>query len=160
MKYTSGVENIELKINFKTAIKSAPEELWPLITTARGWDSWFTQGMVFNLQKNAEVLFSWKDWGADKVTETEKAVVLDFIPNKLLTFNWNFFLPEGPTTVELSITPRVDHSVVEVKQTGFHHSKAGLSMFTQCSAGWAEALTLLKFYVETGISYSKPASTE
>ena len=145
---------IDLKIHFKTVIKSNPEKIYPLLTTAKGWDSWFTRGMIFNLEKNAEVQFAWKDWGADKVTESEKAVVLDFIPDKYLKFDWNFFLPEGPTTVEIFIKAKGEVTVVEVIQTGFHQTKSGLNMFTQCSAGWAEALTLLKFYVEHGISYN------
>ena len=146
--------SIDAKIHFKTAIKTDPQTIYELITTAKGWDSWFTRGMVFNLEPNGEVLFSWKDWGADKVTESERAVVLDFQPNSYLKFNWNFFLPEGPTTVELIITRRADDTVLEVIQTGFHDTKSGLTMLSQCSAGWAEALTLLKIHIEHGINYN------
>jgi uncharacterized protein YndB with AHSA1/START domain len=148
------MEKLDSKIHFKTAIKSNPETIYRLITTSKGWDSWFTNGMVFNLEKNSEALFSWKDWGADKVTEGERAVILDFVPNKSLKFNWNFFLPDGPTTVEISLSPRADDTVVEVTQWGLYNNKSGLNMFTQCSAGWAEALTFLKIYVEHGISYN------
>jgi uncharacterized protein YndB with AHSA1/START domain len=148
------MEKIDLKIHFKTAIKSDPETVYRLITTSKGWDSWFTKGMVFRLEKNSEALFSWRDWGADKITETERAVVLDFVPNRYLKFNWNFFLPEGPTTVEIFLISRENDTVIEVTQYGFHNNKSGLTMFTQCSAGWAEALTLLKIYIEHGINYN------
>jgi len=143
---------IDAKIHFKTAIKSDPGTIYELITTSKGWDRWFTRGTVFILEKNGESQFSWKDWGADKVTETERAVVREFRPDEYLQFDWNHFLPEGPTTVELILTPRPGDTVLEVIQTGFHDTPSGLAMLSQCAAGWGEALTLLKFYVEHGIS--------
>lgn len=148
------MEKIDSRIHFKTEIKATPEVIYRLIATSAGWDEWFTRGMVFNLEKNGECLFSWKNWGPDRIAESERAVVRDFTQNKTLKFDWNYFLEGGPTTVEISLEARAGSTVVEVIQNGFPNSKPGLQMFTQCSVGWAEAMTLLKVYVEHGISYN------
>lgn len=148
------MEKLDVKIHIKVAIKASSENIYPLITTAKGWDSWFTRGTVFNLEKKGEVLFSWKNWGADKVTESEKATVQDFDQNRYLQFDWNYFIPGGPTNVEILLTRHSEFTIVEVIQTGFPNNKEGLSMYGQCSSGWSEALTLLKIYVEHGISYN------
>jgi uncharacterized protein YndB with AHSA1/START domain len=148
------MEKLVQKIHFKTEIRATPNSLYRLITTASGWDSCFTRGTVFKLEKNGECLFSWKDWGADRVNETERAVDRDFKPDRFLKFDWNFFLTGSPTTVEISLTPRAESTLIEIIQTGFPKNESGLQMFGQCSMGWAEAMTLLKVYAEHGINYN------
>lgn len=148
------MEKLSATVQASVRIQAHPEKLYPLFTTAEGWDSWFTRGMVFRLEKDGECLFSWKDWGADRVTESERAVVKDFEINRYLKFEWNHFLPEGPTTVEISFLRDGEFTRIDVVQQGFPDTLAGLSLFGQCSQGWGEALALVRVYAEHGIHYN------
>lgn len=47
-------------------------------------------------------IFSWKGWGADRVSLEATGEVDSFEPNRLLRFRWNYGLEGGPTLVECS----------------------------------------------------------
>jgi hypothetical protein len=58
-----------------------------------------------------------------------------------------------PTTVELDLEPVEGGTVIQVRETGYLDTPAGRKAFADCAAGWGEALTLLKLYVERGVTY-------
>ena len=44
-------------------------------------------------------------------------------------------------------------TVVKLKEYGYEDTEEGHRRCLECATGWGEALTLLKFYVEHGITY-------
>ena len=59
-----------------------------------------------------------------------------------------------PTRVELNLEASGDGTIVRVKEDGYPNSEAGLAACLDCAAGWGEAMTLLKFYLEHGLTYN------
>ena len=43
-------------------------------------------------------------------------------------------------------------TIVRLREAGYYNTPSGIRSMVECAAGWGEALTLLKFYVEHGIS--------
>ena len=66
-------------------------------------------------------------------------------------FRWQNEL--GGTTVEVDFADHADGTVVRLREHGYPDTPAGWAGFSDCSTGWGEALTLLKFYVEHGLRY-------
>lgn len=57
------------------------------------------------------------------------------------------------TTVSFTLTSRGPDTLVELLETGYDSSEEGLAGLVECAGGWAEAVTLLKFYLEHGTTY-------
>ncbi len=49
-------------------------------------------------------------------------------------------------------------TVLRLTEQGHANDSKGRAMALECAAGWGEAITLLKFYLEHGITYSTPAT--
>jgi hypothetical protein len=92
-------------IQHKTFIAAPATRVYEVLTTAAGWDSWFTCGASIEARNGGELLTDGA-YGPDAL-----GVV-------------------GPTG---AIT--------------------GASPYAMCATGWGEALTLLKMFIERGISY-------
>ena len=71
-------------------------------------------------------------------------------PNKLV-FQWKS--GDTPTTVKFNLEPLDNGTLVEVVETGYKNTEKDLYWMMQCSTGWGEALTLLKFYLEHNVVY-------
>jgi hypothetical protein len=70
-----------------------------------------------------------------------------------MSFSWHHkSLPE-PTRVSFELSDKGEGTIITVKDEGYVQSDKGEFMFMDCSAGWAEFLTLLKIYLETGYRY-------
>ena len=46
-----------------------------------------------------------------------------------------------------------DGTIVRLREYGYEDTPSGHQGILECAAGWGEALTLFKFYVEHGITY-------
>ena len=57
------------------------------------------------------------------------------------------------TTVAFSLVPRGPDTVVQVQEWGHRPLPQDLAALVESAAGWGEALTLLKFYLEHGVTY-------
>ena len=44
-------------------------------------------------------------------------------------------------------------AIIRLREYGYEDTPSGRRGILECAAGWGEALTLLKFYVEHGITY-------
>ena len=97
--------------------------------------------------------FRWVEWGPDRVSEEDSGPVLEARRPLRFVFQWH---PDGPdyaTTVEVDFQAEGDLTIVRLCESGFRDTSAGREAFANCAAGWGEALTLLKFYVEHGLRY-------
>lgn len=136
-------------IKHKTFIAASPSDVYAVLTSAEGWDAWFTNGTTIDARPGGQIRFQWVDFGPDRITTEDGGQVLDAVPAKRLTFQWT--PGTGPTTVSIELHPSGAGTTVELTETG--HVTEEPDVFAGCASGWGEALTLLKFYIEHRVTY-------
>jgi hypothetical protein len=57
------------------------------------------------------------------------------------------------TTVEIDFESAESGTIIRLREYGYQDTPSGLRAMLNCAAGWGEALTVWKFYVEHGIRY-------
>jgi len=140
------------KIRQRTFIAASPNDVYDTITSAKHWDKFFTTGMELDPRPGGTCSFSWKDWGPDKYTLKVPGKVLELERPRLFSFHWG---PEqSATTVRFELSEKEGGTVVTLTEDGYRDTSDGRAMILECASGWGEALTLLKFYIEHGITYS------
>ncbi|MCO4754501.1 MAG: SRPBCC domain-containing protein [Bacteriovoracaceae bacterium] len=139
-------------IEYKTYIDAPVEEVFATITSAQGWDAWFTCGTYLDLESK-EIVFRWKDFGADKITTNESAEIKEFVQNERFSYSWHGGVFDQPTVVSFNLRPQNKGTLIVLEDRGYPRSEKGESWFMDCACGWGEALTLLKVYLETGYRY-------
>lgn len=141
------------QIHFATLVRAAPERVYDAFTTSQGLDGWFTSGASVDPRPGGEILFNWEDFGPDGVSGEDGGPVLEAERPRRFVFQWQPDNTMYSTTVELEFEAVPDGTVVRLREYGYEDTPRGLEAMLDCSAGWGEALTLLKFYVEHGIRY-------
>jgi uncharacterized protein YndB with AHSA1/START domain len=68
-------------------------------------------------------------------------------------FQWKADSLSYDTTVEIYFEPVEEGTVVSLSEYGFEDSPTGLKDMLNRASGWAQALTLMKFYLEHGVIY-------
>ncbi len=135
-----------------TYIAAPPEDVFDTITSAGGWDSFFTTGMELDPTPGGNITFRWKDWGPDLYTIGAPGKVVEVERPRRFVFEWG----ETPTKVEFDLSAEFGGTVVRLKESGYNDTPKDRDMILECASGWGEALTLLKFYLEHGIVYTPP----
>lgn len=97
--------------------------------------------------------FSLERLGPEKYTGENGGPVLEAVWPSRFVFQWKSDSGLSVTTVEMDFTPVEDGTVVRLQEGGFQDSPEGMQDLLNRSAGWGEALTLMKFFVEHGIRY-------
>jgi len=144
---------LDMQIEHSTFVRAAPEQVYDAFTTAEGLDGWFTQGASVDPQPGGEIRFRWVDWGPDRVTDEDGGLVLEARRPERFVFQWYPDNPAYPTTVEVDFQPAAGGTIIRLRERGYHDTPSGRKSLVNCAAGWGEALTLLKFYVEHGFRY-------
>lgn len=144
-------------IRHATYIKSAPERVYQTLTTSEGWDAWFTQGTSIDPRPNGKIILRWKDFAAEHWTMEDGGPVLAAEPNRKFVFQWS--PGKAPTTVTILLKQLGEGTRVELTESGYTTEDDPVTL-VNCAAGWGEALTLLKFYLEHGITYGQVPSEE
>lgn len=143
---------IGASIKQETLVRAPVAEVYRALTTAEGLDGWFTTGSTVDARPGGAIRFRWQDFGPGKVTLTDGGDVLEAVPDKRFVFRWQELL-DLPTTVEIDLEPCPDGTLVRLQECGYPDTPAGLDAMLECAAGWGEALTLMKFYVEHDLTY-------
>jgi uncharacterized protein YndB with AHSA1/START domain len=138
-------------ISYSAYIGVAPDVLYTTLTTGAGWDAWFTTRATVDASPGGSYEFYWEDWAAERETVTLAGPVVEAEPNRLFSFRWKS--GESQTTVRFELEARGDGTIVRLTESGYSVSDADLAACLSCACGWGEALTLLKFYLEHGITY-------
>jgi uncharacterized protein YndB with AHSA1/START domain len=143
------------EINHKTYIKVPLEDVYRTISTAQGWNAWFTDdtSLEINPDGTGEIRMRWLNFGSENVTIEDGGEILEAIPNQKFVFQWS--PGEQSTTVTIKLEPYKDGTLVDLHESGYTNSEKDLSACIGCAAGWGEALTLLKVYLEHGIDYKQ-----
>ena len=144
---------ISVPISHLTWIAVPPSRVFETLTTAKGWDAWFTKGTTLDLEVGGQIKLRWEDWGAEKITGEDGGPILGFEKGKMFSFQWNPQGEEYPTTVTFTLEADGNGTLLYVKDEGYLDTPEGIEAFGYCAAGWGEALTLLKFYLERGEVY-------
>lgn len=146
-------KQLDLEILHATLVKAAPERVYEAFTTAEGLDGWFTRGSFVDPRPGGRISFRWENWGPDHISGEDGGPVLEALPPGRFVFQWH---PDGDsyaTTVEVCFEAVPAGTIVRLKEYGYQDTASGRRAFASCACGWGEALTLLKFYVEHGLTY-------
>jgi len=147
-------EKIDLpSINYNTYVAAPPQRVYETLTTGAGWDAWFTQGAEVDARPGGYILFRWKNFKVDRYTNESRGLVFEAEAPRRFVFQWK--AGDSPTTVEFDLEPLGPGTVVTVTESGHTTSPKDLEALVECASGWGEALTLLKVYLEHGITYAE-----
>lgn len=139
-------------IEFSTYINKPRAEVYQSLITMDGWNGCFTTGATIDLSSRI-IHFRWQNLGPEKINAETEGKDVEFEENKKMSFSWHHnSLPE-PTRVSFELSDKGEGTIITVKDEGYTQSEKGEFMFMDCTAGWAEFLTLLKIYLETGYRY-------
>ncbi len=147
------VEKDDLEIRHATFVRASADQVYKAFTTAEGLDAWFTDGAKVEPRPGGKILFRWKDWGPDRVSGEDGGPVLEAIPSMRFIFQWHPEDQSYATTVEVNFTQIEGGTTVRLREYGYLDTLTSKRCQLDCAAGWGEALTLLKVYVEHGIRY-------
>jgi uncharacterized protein YndB with AHSA1/START domain len=144
---------MDRKVEFDTLVRAKPELVYDAIATAKGLDGWFTQGASVDPKAGGEILFRWKDHGLDHYTGENGGPILEAKRPERFVFKWKADSGLYLTTVEINFAPTDRGTVVRLTESGYEDSPVGVQDFLNRVSGWAQVLTLMKFYVEHGVTY-------
>jgi uncharacterized protein YndB with AHSA1/START domain len=143
-----------MEITHRTLVRTPREAVYRALTTAEGLDQWFTRGTEIVPEPGGVVHLRWRDWGADSISVEDRGEVVEAVAPERFVFRWHGNGLTGDlTTVELDFVEDERGTVVSVRESGFVDDEEGRAGFVSCCAGWGEALSLMKFYVEHGVTY-------
>ncbi|GBG07459.1 hypothetical protein PAT3040_02010 [Paenibacillus agaridevorans] len=140
-----------LTIHHRTFINAAPDEVYEAIATGPGWDAWFTQGTTVDARPGGTIHFRFQDFGPDHITLEDGGTVLEAIPGEKFVYQWT--PGESTTTISFVLTKLGEGTLVSLAESGYKQTDMDLKAFADCAVGWGEALTLLKYYLEHGVTY-------
>ena len=143
------VESLVPTVEHVTYIDAPIERVYETLTTADGWDSWFTDGTTLDVVPGGEIHFRWVNFGADRVTVEDGGPVLEIEKNRKFVFQWH--PSKTATTVSIKLEKLGAGTRVRLREFGYSTDDVETAM--GCAAGWGEALTLLKFWLESGVKY-------
>jgi uncharacterized protein YndB with AHSA1/START domain len=141
-----------LEVRRKTLIRAPRDAVYELFASAAGLDSWFTTGAELDARAKGQIIYRWKDWGADRIsTEARGTVHRAERPSRFI-FDWDSG-DLAPTTVEMLFTSNGEGTVMTLREFGFSDTPQGRLAVVREASGWGEAMTLAKFRIEHGVRY-------
>lgn len=141
------------EIHHAVLIHVEREKVFHTLTSSTGWNAWFTEDMSLDPRPGGRVIFQWKNFGPDHISTSDYGQITEIVPPERLCFHWHPDSPDYETEVCFDLSDSTEGTVVRVSERGFADSPEGLHAFGQSAAGWGEALTLLKFYLEHGLTH-------
>ena len=143
-------------IKHQVFIAAPAEKIYDTITSGDGWNSFFTASTEVDPRPGGKMVFRWKNWGPNFYTTDAEGIVVKAERPNLFTFQWYPIGKNNPTTIKFVLTEKYGGTVVELTEDGYTDSEQSRAMILECASGWGEALTLLKFYLESGVIYKQP----
>jgi uncharacterized protein YndB with AHSA1/START domain len=143
----------------KSVFIAAPiEKVFEAITDSKHWDRYFTTGMELDPRPGGFCNFRWRNWGPDELNLESPGQVVEIDPPRRFVFEWGN--PGEKTLAQLDLETRSDGTVLSLYEDGYRETREGLRSILDCSAHWGELLVLIKFYVEEGITYRSPRTSD
>lgn len=138
-------------IKHQTYIKSKQEKVFHTLTTAAGWNAWFTDRTTieWNMDGTGEIRLRWATMGEKLIEDGGK--IIEAIPYESFTFQWCPGVSQ--TTVTFKLLPYREGTLVVLEEHGYSNKE--INACIGCAIGWGEALTLLKIFLEHGLVYKE-----
>lgn len=146
-------ELIDAEIRQTTLVRADSEKVYDGIASAEGLNAWFTYNSELDPRPGGNIVFRWKDWGLDKYNLDAHGTVLEAKKPEKFVFHWYSDTQAYKTTIEMVFERVEEGTVIRLREYGYHNTPSGIAAMLECAAGWGEALTLLKFYVEHNLLY-------
>jgi uncharacterized protein YndB with AHSA1/START domain len=140
------------EVRFATIVRAEPEKVYDAIATADGLDGWFTKGTELDAQPGGSLVFRWQDWGPEKFTGEMVGDVVEARRPDRFSFRWPVDSGSYMTTVTIDIGVHEEGSVVRLVEGVYDDDDVGTQDMLNRATGWAQALTLMKFWVEHGVT--------
>jgi uncharacterized protein YndB with AHSA1/START domain len=97
------------------------------------------------------LVFRWKDWGVENFSGEMAGVVVEAQRPDRFVFRWPVDSGGYMTTVNIDIEAHADGTVVRLVEGVYEDGEVGTQDMLNRASGWAQALTLMKFWVEHGV---------
>ena len=141
------------KVDFYSLMKVAPERAFDAVATSEGLDAWFTTGAEVEAKAGGHIQFRWKDYGPDRYSGENGGPVLESRRSERFVFQWTADSGGYDTTVEIDFKPHEEGTMVHLVEHGYEDSPTGMQDLLNRATGWGCVLTLMKFYLEHGVTY-------
>jgi len=142
------------EIRHSVFIRAPRAKVWAALTTAQAMDAWWgTRGSEIDLRPGGKLTLRWRGWGPERdINADRECDVVEVLPPKRFVFRWGE-TADMMTTVEIDLEERKDGTLLRLREHGFAPTAKGRKSFEGNSLGWGEVSTLIKFYIEHGVSY-------
>lgn len=147
-----GMARVE-KVDFYSLMKVTQDEAYDAMTTAEGLDGWFTNGAEIDAKSGGRIQFRWKNYGPDRYNGENGGPVLEARRPERFVFQWTADSGGYDTTVEMDFEPHEQGTMVRLIEYGYEDSPTGMQDLLNRATGWGCVLTLMKFYLEHGVTY-------
>jgi len=137
---------------YQTFINATPKSIYAAISTGVGWDAWFTTKATVDKERMF-YRFYWENFGGERETVSQEGRIIHADPDWRFGLEWQTAKDDSRTVAMFTITPRSSGAIVEVREEGYMWDERDIRVSMSCAGGWAEALTLLKFFLEHGLVY-------
>jgi len=143
-------------IRQKTFIAAPIKKVYETITSGDSWNKFFTHSTEIDARPDGKIVWRWKDWGPGFYNGEAPGVVVKAEKPHVFAFQWRPYDKNIPTTITFALSEQFGGTVVDLTEDGYDDSEKSRAMILECASGWAEAVTLLKFYLEFGVVYTPP----
>jgi uncharacterized protein YndB with AHSA1/START domain len=144
---------MDQKVDFLSLIRTTPERAYDAMATSEGLDAWFTTGAQVDANPGGRIQFRWKDYGPEKYNGENEGPVVEARRPERFVFQWRADSGGYDTTVEIDFEPHEEGTVVRLVEYGYEDSPVGMQDLLNRATGWGCVLTLMKFYLEHGVTY-------
>jgi uncharacterized protein YndB with AHSA1/START domain len=142
------------EVRFSTLVRAEPGSVFDAVATTDGLDRWFTRaGSTLEPGPGGALVFRWQGWGVDDWSGEMVGEIVEHRRPERFAFKWPVDSGGYMTTVTIDFAPHKDGTVVRLVEGVYESGDVGLQDMLNRAAGWAEALTLMKFWVEHGVTY-------
>ena len=125
------------------------EKVWKTLFNEKGWDPWFTSGMVLEPWEGGSIRFRWEI--EDEVVE-DRGLNIAIVPERLWEFYWNEYEDGFRSRTTIKLHKAHDGGTwVEIEDNVKVLKDEDLEIAFSCAVGWGEFITRLKLYIEKGL---------
>jgi len=146
-------KKMDEKVDFKILVRAEPERVYDALATAKGLDGWFTSGASVDDHAGGKIKFVWKNHGPDHYDGSSEGPILENNRPRRFVFQWKVDTDSYNTTVEIDFTKDAEGTMVRLVEHGYDDTPTGLRDLLARATGWGEVLTMMKYYVEHGVTY-------
>ncbi len=132
------------KYHCKTLIKAKPKDIFPLISTAEGFNKWFLRKCELECKPAGRFFMEW--FGG----EAAEGKVVEVIENERFAYEWTYDSLGFSTRVDMWLEPVQNGTIFHLEEHGFPEKMEVVDMYNSVTQGWTEFVFNLKSVVMYG----------